>query len=345
MTRILLFAFVLMLNVSAYATEASVEESLIETVHKSESAKQQETTTPSELRAKVREAAKARAKAKAEATGKAGTQAKPKRMPAKKQAAKPAAPSPEMQVIRNIAYGDDPAQTLDVYAPYGSGAAPVIVVLQSPNWVKDEKENPVSSATKIQHWTGKGLLFVSLRTRMLPEASVRDEAEDIARAVFYLKDNLKRLGGDPDHIVVIGYDAGAHILMLSASDPAINRGVMWQGSIALDSPVFDVGGLMRWRPLPMHQQVFGSDPDTWPLLSPYSRINAQTMPSLLVCPGQVRDGCAQAEKYQTKSQRLGNIVQILPAEKDHAQINTDLGASGAYTDAVDAFLKQVGVLP
>ena len=339
MRWILMFAFMLMIAPAYAESDVSVEDSLIETVRKSEeAAKPAATTTPAQLKAKIKEAVKKRTKDKSEATGVTGTKPKPKKAAA--AAPKSANALPDMMINRDVSYGDDPAQLMDIYAPYGSGSAPVIMILQSANWLKDEKETPVASSTKIQHWTRKGYVVVALRTRMLPDvADVALQAEDIPRAVFYLKDNLKRLGGDPDRIVVMAYGAGAHLLMLAASDPVVNRGVMWLANIALDSPIYDTTSMMRGRPTANDKLVFGDDPDNWVRLSPYSRQKGPVVPSLMICPKDVRDGCMHAEKYQTKSQRSGNIVTVMPVEKDHAQINTDVGAPGAYTDAIDAFLK------
>lgn len=351
MMRLLLLAL-MVFAMPAFAQDSGIEDSLIQTVHKSEEAKKQ-TITPSELKARIREAVKERQKTK-EAPKKAAMTAKPKVAAAKKALSKPVveaqalAPQgpglPDMQVGKNVPYGDDAAQVMDIYAPYGSGSAPVLLFVEATTWLKDDKQDSVSK-TKIQYWTRKGVIVAVLRTRMAPSADISLAAEDVARAVFYLKDNLKRWGGDPERIAGIGFAAGAHVLMLAASDAAINRGVTWNGNIVLDNPVYDATGIMRGRPSPMLKDVFGEDaPDNWARLSPYSRVSGPVGPSLLVCQSQIRDGCAQAEKYQAKSQRFGNTVTILPVAKDHSQINNDLGSDGPYTNQIDTFLKHIGVL-
>lgn len=274
-------------------------------------------------------------------------QAKP--TPAAKPAAKPQDNAPSglrnTQILKNIKYGDDPAQTMDVYAPYGPGNAPVLLFAYDNTWEKGDKDIQRVLDDKVRHWTGKGLIVASMSYRKLPDADVQAQAEDIARAVYHVQTNARTWGGDGGRIVVGGHAAAAHLVMLAASDPAINRGVVWQGNIALDSLAYDVNSIMRKSHPRFYNAPFGTDQDFWRLVSPYERMDTQIAPSLLVCSTQRRWGCDEPEKVQAKGQRLGTFITVLPVDKSHNEINADLGKDSPYTDAVDAFLTKIGILP
>ena len=64
---------------------------------------------------------------------------------------------------------------------------------------------------------------------------------------------------------------------------------------------------------------------------------------LMVCSSRRRTSCAQAEDFAKKVRALGGRADILPVAMSHRQINKDLGQKSAYTDAVDRFLRSLGL--
>jgi hypothetical protein len=66
-------------------------------------------------------------------------------------------------------------------------------------------------------------------------------------------------------------------------------------------------------------------------------------PMLLVCSSKRSDSCPPAQEFAAKANGFGGQVKVLPVELNHAQINDQLGTDGAYTAAVDEFLKTVGI--
>lgn len=72
-------------------------------------------------------------------------------------------------------------------------------------------------------------------------------------------------------------------------------------------------------------------------------ITSSARPLLAVCSGQRRDHpCEQAQAYANAAHKQGVMVTVLAQDLDHAGVNRELGLPGAYTDAVDAFLKSIG---
>src|SRR3569833_2858615 len=96
---------------------------------------------------------------------------------------------------------------------------------------------------KCAHYTGKGMVFVSTNYRLLPEADVLAQADDVCRALAFVQAQAAAWGGDGGRVVVIGHSAGAHLAALRSADPglAMRHGVQpWLGTIALDSAALDM---------------------------------------------------------------------------------------------------------
>src|SRR4029453_4993064 len=125
------------------------------------------------------------------------------------------------QVRRDLAYGDDPAQALDLYSlPGNGGARPIIVMGHGGAWAFGDKDYRGVVQSKLAHWLPRGYLFVSVNYRMLPAQPVAGQAEDVAGAVAYGQRHAPPWGGDPARLTLMGHSAGAHLVALLSADPA-----------------------------------------------------------------------------------------------------------------------------
>jgi hypothetical protein len=114
------------------------------------------------------------------------------------------------------------------------------------------------------------------------------------------------------------------------------------GTVSLDSGAIDVVAKMQERHLPLYDAAFGQDPARWRLASPTQALTPQAPPLLAVCSSERRDSpCTQAGNYLAQAQRLGVRAERLPQARSHAEINRDLGLPGAYTEAVERFLRSL----
>ena len=50
-----------------------------------------------------------------------------------------------------------------------------------------------------------------------------------------------------------------------------------------------------------------------------------------------------ADRFAVRATSLGVRAEVLPVAKSHAAIDAELGAPGAYTEAVDTFLRSLGI--
>ncbi len=254
---------------------------------------------------------------------------------------------PGAAVQRDLAYGPDPAQRLDVYAPREVKAAPVVFMVHGGAWMLGDKGQARVVTNKASHWLSKGFLFVSIGYRMSRSPKVLDQVDDVALALAYVQANAARWGGDPKRVVVMGHSAGAHLVSMLTSAPEFGaaHGVKpWLATISLDSAVFDLPELMRNKHYPFYDHVFGSDPAFWAQASPQQRLVAAPLaPMMLVCSTKRSDSCPQAEAYARKARGLGGRIEVLPVDLTHADVNDRLGTSGEYTRRVDEFIRSTGL--
>ena len=251
-----------------------------------------------------------------------------------------AAPAEPLQ-SRGIAYGADSAQRLDVYSDTAHQASPIIVMLHGGGWKRGTKFMPVVWKDKVAWWVPRGYVFVSVETRLLPEARPDAQADDFAKAVAFVQKNARKWGGDPSRVVLMGHSAGAHIAALLASDTDLRRrnGVApLRGAVALDSGALDLEAVMTARHFPLYDDAFGTDPDYWAQVSPLRRMSSDAPPIMAVCSSQRRRVCDEAQDYAGAAARKGVEVTVLPVALSHRQINGNLGEPSDFTSVVSDWI-------
>jgi len=248
---------------------------------------------------------------------------------------------------KDLAYGHDEQQKLDVYVPPHAQAAPIIMMVHGGAWIIGDKAHKSVVQAKVEYWLPKGYILVSTNYRMSrTDPNVENEAEDVARALAYVQAHATSWGGDPASVVLMGHSAGAHLVALVASAPSIGATYSvkpWLGTIALDSTSLNVVEVMRSWHARMYDFIFGSIRRLWVKVSPYQRLLSKPAPMLLVCSVQHRDSCPQARAFARKIIGLGGRATVLPVNMTHGQINSLLGEPGQYTEAVESFLQTLGL--
>lgn len=248
-------------------------------------------------------------------------------------------------VERDLAYGSDPLQRLDVYRPPQAENAPILLMVHGGAWTVGNKGMAAVVVNKRAHWGARGWIFVSTNYRMAPDADPLTQAGDVARALAYVQAHAKGWGGDPRRVVLMGHSAGAHLVALLAAAPELavaQNAQPWLATVSLDSAALDVVATMQAPHFRFYDRVFGSDPEFWRRASPLQRLARAPQPVLLVCSSRRADSCAQAQAFAARVHALGGRAEVLPQALTHREINENLGLPGPYTDAVDAFLHPLG---
>ena len=154
--------------------------------------------------------------------------------PAALQPAATTASIANARILRDIAYGADPAQRFDVYAPRYARNAPVIFLVHGGGWRAGDKSNPDVIDNKVAHWLPRGVIVVSTNYRLLPDADPLTQAHDIANALAAAQRAVVGVGGSPWRFVLMGHSAGAHLAGLLAASPQLVRASgarPWLGTI------------------------------------------------------------------------------------------------------------------
>ena len=249
------------------------------------------------------------------------------------------------KVERDVAYGADPAQRMDIYLPQHA-TGPVLFMVHGGAWMLGDKATDPVVKNKVSWLLSQGIIFVSVNYRLSPKADPLEQASDVAQALAFAQSKANSWRGDADRFVVMGHSAGAHLVSLLASDSAIGtrHGTReWLGTVALDSQAFDVVKIMQTRHYRFYDKVFKADPDFWREASPIHRLKGPGAPMLLVCSSSRENSCAQAQDFAAKATASGRQVSVLPLAMKHGDINKNLGLAGDYTDAVDSFFRSLGI--
>lgn len=256
-------------------------------------------------------------------------------------------PASGISVERDLAYGNDPAHRLDVYRPRKADNAPIAIMVHGGGWRRGDKGGASMVANKVEHWVGKGWVFVSINYRLVPNANPVEQAEDVGRALAYVQGKASTWGGDPARCIIMGHSAGAHLVALLTADGSLasRAGARpWRATVAIDSAALDLVSIMSGKHYGLYDKAFGSDPQFWNEASPLHRLKGKpAAPILLVCSSKRDNSCDAAQAFAAKATGFGGRAKVLPVALNHAKINSDLGTSGSYTASVDEFLRETGV--
>lgn len=248
---------------------------------------------------------------------------------------------PGVRLMRDVPYGNDGEQRMDIYLPRQAAGAPVIFMVHGGAWRLGDKGARTVVESKVAHWVTKGFVFISTNYRMLPKAAPVEQAQDVALALATAQGKAASWGADPAKFILMGHSAGAHLVALLAASPAgaLKLGARpWLGTVLLDSAALDVVTLMEARHARLYDRAFGSDPAHWKAASPFHALSEGATPFLAVCSTRRGDSCPQASRFVAQAQAVHARAGVLEQDLSHMDINRQLGLAGGYTGAVDSFM-------
>ena len=251
-----------------------------------------------------------------------------------------------------MAYGSAPLQKLDFWAPK-SANAPLVIFVHGGGWKRGDKNN-ATGGSKAPHYLAQGYAFASINYRLVPEATVEQQAADVAASVAYLRGNATKLGIDPNRIALMGHSAGAHLSALVGTDPQYLRKAgldmsALAGVIPLDGAAYDVPTQMGENARIMgdtYKQAFGTDPTRQKALSPYYHAASPNSPAFLILHVERADGARQSAALAGALRKNGAQVKLHGFDgkglRGHMEINRKLGEPDyPATPVVDAWLRGV----
>lgn len=121
-----------------------------------------------------------------------------------------------LTVQKNISYGKNVRQKLDVYFPKKiQSHLPVVVFFYGGSWQSGSKKNYKFMAEAL---TSLGVVVVIPDYQLYPQVKFPTFVEDGAMALDWIFKNISNYSGDPKKVFVMGHSAGAQIGALLSFD-------------------------------------------------------------------------------------------------------------------------------
>jgi acetyl esterase/lipase len=243
-------------------------------------------------------------------------------------------PADEPKAHRGLAYAEpkNVRQTLDVYAPTKGKNLPVVVWIHGGGWQAGDKKEVHK---KPQAFADKGFIFVSINYRLLPRATIKQMAQDVAKAIRWVHDHARDYGGDPGTMIVMGHSAGAQLAALVCTDERYLKAeglsfAVLKGCVPVDGDTYDVPLQIRTvekRRADIYRIKFG-DEKMQKALSPVTHVakGKNIPPFLILHVADHPETRAQSQRLAKALQAAGVSASAYPAAgKNHTTINADLG--------------------
>ena len=229
------------------------------------------------------------------------------------------------KIVRDVAYGPEPWQRLDIYIPPGLQAQklPVVVFFYGGRWTGGAKEGYPFAGDA---FAKRGYIAVIPDYRKYPAVRFPAFVEDGAKALAWVSGHIAEYGGNPGRIFVAGHSAGAHIGALLAADPSYlaregkDRSAVVRGFAGLAGPY-------AFTPdEPDLEDMFGP-PERYPAMQVTTFIDGAQPPMLLL----YGDADSAVKRYNLDRlearirEKGGRVKSIVYPGVDHLWI---LGAVG-----------------
>jgi acetyl esterase/lipase len=236
-------------------------------------------------------------------------------------------------IQKDIAYGDDARQKLDIYIPDDvKKPAGVIVFFYGGSWQQGSKADYRFAG---QAFASKGYVTVIADYRLYPQVYFPDFVEDGARAVTWVHRHIGQYGGDADNMILAGHSAGAYIaVMLTLNDSylkAAGGDPLWIKGTA------GIAGPYDFLPLtgPKIRAIFSKKPDADTQPITFARAG---VPPMLLMAGDADTEVKPKNTYHlaARLKELGDPVTM--------RIYPDVAHIGIVLALADGFRHKAPVL-
>lgn len=185
---------------------------------------------------------------------------------------------------KDLAYGDDKKQKLDLYMPKDAKNTPVLMWIHGGGWKMGDR---AMFGQLGQRFAENGIGCAVISYRLTPAVQHPEHVKDGAAAFAWLHANVNKYGGNPDRLFVSGQSAGGHLTALLTlntkylDDLKVPADAI-KGSIPM-SGLYSIPALKREIPgMKMFKDAFGSDPDTCKDASPVEFVKNAKAPMLVI---------------------------------------------------------------
>jgi acetyl esterase/lipase len=194
-------------------------------------------------------------------------------------------PYPNATVTRDIKYGPDRLQALDVFTQSGTqneaNARPVLVHLHGGGFERGDKHTRGSPFTdNIALWAARnGMTGINANYRLAPGAQWPSGPQDVAAILRWIKASIASFGGDPARVYLVGSSAGGnHVASYLAfpqfhtADASPVAGAIFLSGSPFDTTVF---------PMRNYGSYFGTNASQYAARSPLPGLIRSPVPMLV----------------------------------------------------------------
>lgn len=246
-------------------------------------------------------------------------------------------------VHKDIAYGGDPRQKLDIYVPDNVKSAPVIVFFYGGSWRMGSKNDYLFLG---QAFASKGFITVVADYRLFPQVYFPGFVEDGAKAFAWTYEHIAKYDGNKNKVFLAGHSAGAFIaMMLTANTSYLTQAgadiTSVKGTIGIAGPydflpftdpkvseIFSKVGdedsqpvhFMNGKRPPIFLASGDKDEDVWPrntyrLTARLKQLNSPVETHIYPDVGHIGIMLSLARGFRYKSPLLEDITQFINAAK------------------------------
>ena len=263
----------------------------------------------------------------------------------------------EPRIHRNLAYLEpkEHRHSLDVYNSTESKDAPVVVWIHGGGWQRGDKSD---IAAKPWAFVERGFVFVAINYRFIPNVTMKQIAQDVAKAIRWGHDHATSYGGDPQTMFLMGHSAGASLTALVCTDDSYlkTEGLplsVLKGCAPVDGDAFDVPmqiQTVEQRRAESFTMKFGDAASQKDLSAVTHIAKGKSIPPFLIlhvadpkgAAMRGRSGSPCCPETDVQSERLAHALEqagvpakVYPAKgKNHTTLDAELGLPGDEATAV-----------
>ncbi len=171
--------------------------------------------------------------------------------------------------LKDVVYAevDGVRVALDAHVPDGAGPFPTAILVHGGGWVAGDKQEYINYLFK--PLTDAGFVWFTINYRLAPQYKFPAGADDLEKAILYVKANATKYKVDPQRIALIGESAGGHWVSYVG---ARSRNRLRVAAVVSMYGIHDfISACQEWKPVPTEVlQLFG-----------ISAIDARTAPALI----------------------------------------------------------------
>lgn len=250
-------------------------------------------------------------------------------------------------VQRDLPYGDEATQRLDLFVPPSAGddapLPPLLVFIHGGYWQELSKESSLFGAPGA---IDAGFAYAAIDYTLAPQATIGEIALECRNALRWLHTHGAALGFDPSRIVVAGSSAGAHLAAMCCvrgwtADDDLPAGLPAAG--VLVSGVYELEPLVGTS-IDKALSLTPRDVAAW---SPI-RLPLGGFPPTIVCWGEIETG-----EFERQSRAFADAVAAAGAPRpvvfevparNHFDVILDLSERGTLLgDATLRMLEELRV--